>query len=165
MRDFLLGLVFAIGGGVIVAVARTYPTMPTLQFGPSLFPTIIGIGMILGGVLLTLTSLTAWRAALGDSRGVVGRFDWRGLALSLVPCALVVFYILTAEILGAMICMAVSMLALMLMRGARLWLAVIVALVVSGTIYWLFSRYLLIPLPEGLLLSQRLPFSSLSLAG
>ncbi|WP_110686726.1 tripartite tricarboxylate transporter TctB family protein [Salinicola aestuarinus] len=154
MRDFLLGLLFAIGGGVVVAVASTYPTMPTLQFGPSLFPTIIGVGMMLGGALLALTNLTAMRAASRDTRGLTGRYDIRGLLVSLVPCALIVFYIVAAETLGAMLCMAISMLVLMQMRGARLWLSLVVAAVVSGAIVWLFSQYLLIPLPEGVLLPQ-----------
>ncbi|WP_280338247.1 tripartite tricarboxylate transporter TctB family protein [Salinicola acroporae] len=74
-----------------------------------------------------------------------------------MPCALIVFYILASEWLGAPLCMAVSMLILMLLRGARPWLSLIVSLVVATAIYLLFSRYLLIPLPEGTLLSQILP--------
>ncbi|WP_280338098.1 hypothetical protein [Salinicola acroporae] len=63
MRDFLLGLAFVIGGGVVIAVAQTYPTMPTLQFGPSLFPSLIGGGMVIGGLVLALTRVGQLRIA------------------------------------------------------------------------------------------------------
>ncbi|WFF40070.1 tripartite tricarboxylate transporter TctB family protein [Salinicola endophyticus] len=157
MRDFLLGLAFAIGGGVVIAVAQTYPTMPSLQYGPSLFPSLIGGGMLIGGALLALSQvrvLAARRHAPEDPG--LSRYDYRGLALSLVPCALIVFYILAAETLGAGLCMLLSMWLLMLIRGAKWWLALGVALVVSLIVTLLFSRYLLIPLPEGVLLPQSL---------
>lgn len=156
MRDFLLGLAFAIGGGVVIAVAQTYPTMPTLQFGPSLFPSLIGGGMIVGGLVLALTRVSLLKAALAGPRSQAASYDYLSLLVSLVPCALIIFYILASDYLGAPLCMALSMLALMLMRGARPWLSVLVSTVIAAAIYLLFSRYLLIPLPEGTLLSQNL---------
>ncbi|KAA0020631.1 tripartite tricarboxylate transporter TctB family protein [Salinicola corii] len=157
MRDFLLGLAFVIGGGVVIAVAQTYPTMPALQYGPSLFPSLIGGGMVIGGLVLALTRIGQLRIAFAGPRSQTPRYDYRGLLISLLPCALIVFYILASEWLGAPLCMAVSMLILMLLRGARPWLSLVVSLVVAAAIYLLFSRYLLIPLPEGTLLSQILP--------
>ncbi|WP_251978649.1 tripartite tricarboxylate transporter TctB family protein [Salinicola avicenniae] len=156
MRDFLLGLAFVIGGGVVIAVARTYPTMPTLQFGPSLFPSLIGAGMVLGGAILALTRLASVKTAWRSAGGALSAYDYRGLAISLVPCALIVFYILASDTLGAPLCMALGMLLLMLIRGAKLWLALLVSIVIAVVIYLLFSRYLLIPLPEGTLLPPSL---------
>jgi len=157
MRDFLLGLAFAIGGGVVIAVAQTYPTMAALQFGPSLFPSLIGGGMVIGGLVLALTRVRQFKSALAGPRSQANRYDYRSLLISLVPCALIVFYIVASEFLGAPLCMALSMLVLMLIRGAKLWLSLIVSIVIAVAIYLLFSRYLLIPLPEGTLLSQILP--------
>ncbi|MGM8850143.1 MULTISPECIES: tripartite tricarboxylate transporter TctB family protein [Salinicola] len=157
MRDFLLGLAFVIGGGVVIAVARTYPTMPALQFGPSLFPSLIGGGMVIGGLVLALTRVGRLRSAFAGPRSQTTSYDYRSLLISLLPCALIVFYILTSEFLGAPLCMALSMLLLMQVRGAKLWLSLIVSIVIAAAIYLLFSRYLLIPLPEGTLLSQILP--------
>jgi putative tricarboxylic transport membrane protein len=161
MRDFLLGLAFVIGGGVVIAVAQTYPTMAALQFGPSLFPSLIGGGMVIGGLVLALTRVGQLRSALAGPRAgphtLASRYDYRGLLISLLPCALIVFYILTSEFLGAPLCMALSMLILMQVRGAKLWLSLIVSIVVAAAIYLLFSRYLLIPLPEGTLLPRILP--------
>lgn len=157
MRDFLLGLAFVIGGGVVIAVAQTYPTMPALQFGPSLFPSLIGGGMVIGGLVLALTRIGQLRSAFAGSRSQTASYDYRGLLISLLPCALIVFYILTSEFLGAPLCMALSMLILMQVRGAKLWISLIVSIVIATAIYMLFSRYLLIPLPEGALLPQILP--------
>lgn len=154
MRDFLLGLAFAIAGVAIVAVARTYPTMPTLQFGPGLFPSMIGVGMFVGGTLLACRRVKVLRAAKASPIAALKHYDYRALLMSLVPCALIVFYILAADRLGAALCMAISMAALMLMRGARLWVAIVVSGAVAGMIFWLFSRYLLIPLPSGTLLAS-----------
>ncbi|MDF3919195.1 tripartite tricarboxylate transporter TctB family protein [Salinicola sp. LHM] len=159
MRDFLLGLAFMIGGGVVIAVAQTYPTMPALQFGPSLFPSLIGGGMVIGGLVLALTRVGQLKNAFAGPRSQVASYDYRGLLISLLPCALVVFYILASEFLGAALCMAASMLVLMLIRGARLWLSLLVSIIVAAAIYVLFSRYLLIPLPEGTLFSQTLTFA------
>ncbi|WP_110650672.1 tripartite tricarboxylate transporter TctB family protein [Salinicola peritrichatus] len=154
MKDFLLGLAFLIGGGVVIAVAQTYPTMPTLEFGPSLFPSLIGGGMAIGGALLALSRVRELPAAIRAAGGGLSAYDYRGLLISLVPCGLIVFYILASETLGASLCMALSMLLLMLIRGAKLWMSLAVAIVVAALIYLLFSRYLLIPLPEGTLLSS-----------
>lgn len=153
MKDFLLGLAFVIGGGVVIAVAQTYPTMPTLQFGPSLFPSLIGAGMAMGGAVLALSRVRALKTAWRESANGFAAYDYRGLAISLVPCALVVFYILASDTLGAPLCMMLGMLLLMLIRGARSWLSLLVSIVVATLIYVLFSRYLLIPLPEGTLIS------------
>ena len=152
MRDFLLGLAFMISGAVVIGVARGYPTMPSLQYGPSLFPSLIGVGMVMGGALLSLLHLPRLKRAAWTSVEHAPRHDYKSLALSLVPGGLIVFYILAVETLGAMLCMASSMLVLMLMRGTRPWLALIVSAVAALAIYWLFSRYLLIPLPQGTLI-------------
>src|SRR5918994_3755065 len=53
--DRLSGLLILIFGIAIVAYARTFPAMPGQSVGPSLFPTVIGSGLVLVGATLMFT--------------------------------------------------------------------------------------------------------------
>ncbi|MDQ7730086.1 tripartite tricarboxylate transporter TctB family protein [Halomonas sp. SpR8] len=152
MRDFLMGLAFMVLGAVVFSVASQFPKLASLQYGPSLFPSLIGGGFLIGGLVLSATQLPALRRQLAGSNANTGKvFDFRSILVSLVPCALIVFYIYASEFLGAALCLGIIMLVLMLIRKTSLILALSVSIIASLTIYFLFSRYLLIPLPEGLL--------------
>lgn len=151
MKDFLLGLAFMAAGAIVYVVAQGFPTMPTLQYGPSLFPSLIGGGFMLGGLVLAISHGGALR---GIANGVVQRPDperLRNFLLSLLPALAIVFYILAGEWLGTTLCLASIMLVLMLVRRTSPLLALGVSIVAALIINQVFSRYLLIPLPEGLL--------------
>nr|WP_297457601.1 tripartite tricarboxylate transporter TctB family protein [uncultured Halomonas sp.] len=150
MKDIILGLCFMVLGGITIAIAQQYPTMPSLQYGPSLFPSLIGGGFFIGGLVLIATQVVALRQRSGGA--LAGKaIDYRMFLVSLLPCALVVFYILGSEYLGAAVAMAIIMFVLMLVRKTPFLLALAVAVVASLFIHFVFSKYLLIPLPEGLL--------------
>lgn len=152
MRDFLMGLAFMVLGAVVFSVASQFPTLASLQYGPSLFPSLIGGGFLIGGLVLSATQLPTLRRQLsGGNVNADKVFDFRSILVSLVPCALIVFYIYASELLGAALCLGIIMLVLMLIRKTSLILALSVSIIASLIIYFLFSRYLLIPLPEGLL--------------
>lgn len=150
MKDMILGLCFMVAGIVTIYVARQYPTMPSLQFGPSLFPSLIGGGFFLGGLVLAATQFPTLRQRASEGR-VAWRIDYQALLIALLPCALVVFYILASDYLGTAICLTAMMFVLMLVRKTPWLLALGVSVAASLVIYFVFSRYLLIPLPEGLL--------------
>ncbi|WP_332102964.1 tripartite tricarboxylate transporter TctB family protein [Vreelandella aquamarina] len=80
-----------------------------------------------------------------------------GLAMLLPPLA-IVFYIFVSDYIGAMLTMAVILFVLMILRKTAPWVALAASLLVSLAIYFIFSRYLLIPLPQGVLLEGRLPW-------
>ncbi|GAB2781501.1 hypothetical protein GCM10027040_04400 [Halomonas shantousis] len=150
MKDVILGLCFMVAGIVTISVARQYPTMPSLQFGPSLFPSLIGGGFFIGGLVLAVSQFPTLRRRAGEGR-VVQPVDYQAILVSLLPCALIVFYILASDYLGTAISLATMMFVLMLVRKTPWLLALGVSVAASLVIYFIFSRYLLIPLPEGLL--------------
>ncbi|WP_280563802.1 tripartite tricarboxylate transporter TctB family protein [Chromohalobacter sp. 48-RD10] len=151
MRDFLLGLAFMAAGAIVYVVAQGFPTMPSLQYGPSLFPSLIGGGFMIGGLILAIGHV---RALKGIGNGMTWRMEreqLRDTLLSLLPALAIVFYILASEWLGAMLCLASIMFVLMLARRTSPLLAFGISIVAALVIDLVFSRYLLIPLPEGLL--------------
>ncbi|MBZ5877320.1 tripartite tricarboxylate transporter TctB family protein [Chromohalobacter israelensis] len=151
MKDFMLGLAFMAAGAIVYVVAQGFPTMPSLQYGPSLFPSLIGGGFMIGGLILAISHGGALK---GVTHGIAWRPDperMRNLLLSLLPALAIVFYILASEWLGTMLCLAVIMFVMMLARRTSPILALGISIVAALVIDLVFSRYLLIPLPEGLL--------------
>lgn len=163
MRDLFTGLAFVIAGIATIVTAQQFPTLPSLQYGPSLFPSIVGAGFCLGGVTLAANALWNRRGALAQPASMEANTlsepptEKSGLAMLLPPVA-IVFYIFASGYLGAMITMAVIMFVLMIMRKTSPWLALVASLLVALAIYFIFSHYLLIPLPQGVLLEGRLPW-------
>lgn len=151
MRDILLGLAFMLLGAIVMTVASQYPTMASLQYGPSLFPSLIGGGFFVGGLVLSAIQLPTLKRQLSDKDESIKIFDFKAILVSLLPCALIIFYIFASDFLGAALCLGIIMLVLMLVKRTSLPLALCVSVIASLIIYFLFSRYLLIPLPEGLL--------------
>ncbi|MBN8412845.1 tripartite tricarboxylate transporter TctB family protein [Halomonas cupida] len=152
MRDFILGLAFMLSGCIVIYVARQYPTMASLQFGPSLFPSLIGGGFLIGGLFLSAKQVPVLKAQYAANAAERDRLlQIRPLLASLLPCVMIVFYIITSEFLGAAVSLAIGIFALMLFRKASLLLSLVVSILASLIIYFIFSTYLLIPLPEGLM--------------
>lgn len=164
MRDFYAGLGFIIAGIVTIITAQQFPTLPSLQYGPSLFPSLIGGGFCIGGAVLAFNAL--WHRKKAIAQGIQDTPETAkpegekiNLALILPPLS-IVFYILASGYIGALLSMIIIMLVLMLVRKTSPYIAVATSIVVSGIIYFIFSRYLLIPLPPGVLLGGSLPWIS-----
>lgn len=164
MRDFFAGIGFVIAGIVTIITAQQFPTLPSLQYGPSLFPSLIGGGFCLGGAVLALNAL--WLRKKAVTQEVHGnpalantspeKTNWA----MLLPPISIVFYILASDYLGAMLTIMVILFSLMLLRKTSPYIALATSLAVSSAIYFIFSRYLLVPLPQGVLLGSNLPWIS-----
>ncbi|ETX10221.1 tripartite Tricarboxylate transporter (TTT) family protein, small transmembrane protein [Marinomonas ushuaiensis DSM 15871] len=152
MRDFLIGLAFIMLGGVVLMVASQYPTMSSLQYGPSLFPSLIGGGIVIGGLVISVSQLHILKKHIKEMKFSLNKeTNLNSILMSLSPCALMIFYILFSEYLGALICMSIMIFILMIVRKVPLIFTLITSISSALIIYFLFSHYLLVPLPEGLL--------------
>jgi putative tricarboxylic transport membrane protein len=164
MRDFFAGIAFVIAGIVTIITAQQFPTLPSLQYGPSLFPSLIGGGFCLGGAVLALNALWLRKKVVAQEAhgnpSLAGSLPEKKNWAMLLPPVSIVFYILASDYLGAMLTIMIIMFLLMLLRKTSPYIALATSLAVSSAIYFIFSRYLLVPLPQGLLLGGSLPWIS-----
>ncbi|WP_148253704.1 tripartite tricarboxylate transporter TctB family protein [Aidingimonas lacisalsi] len=152
MRDFLIGLGFIIAGGAIIYTAQQFPTLPSLSFGPSLFPSLVGGGFCLGGLLMASSNIKIVMASSGFRQREP--IEWKSLMHSLLPVVMIIFYITFSDMLGALTTIGLIMFVLMKARKTPILIAAITSIVMSSLIYFIFSKYLLIPLPQGELFNE-----------
>jgi putative tricarboxylic transport membrane protein len=147
LSDRLSGVLTLIFGGAIVAVARTFPGMPGQAIGPALFPTIIGGGLMLCGLVLVAGRRhgTPWFKA----------DEWVGRPRMVLNFALVfadlVFYAFAVGRLGFFITAVIFLSVLLLAFGVQRLRVIPLALVVTMVIHYAFYSLLRVPLPWGVL--------------
>jgi putative tricarboxylic transport membrane protein len=142
------GFLVALGGLAAWGGSRL-PAVPGQDVGPAAFPMIIGIGLALCGGLI---AVGVGRSFEVDDEPAAGPGPWRlGALRALVPCALLLGYMLLVDRLGFLLTgFAVVGLASIAL-GARLRLAAPVAVAATLFIHAVFSKLLRVPLPDGLL--------------
>lgn len=146
--DAVIG-VFLIALAIAILIhIQSYPTIPGQNYGPALFPGVIAVGMIVCGVLLGLRGVRARAPLLALSAWTRNPQTATNF---LVVCAVLVFYAVAAEPLGFLPTAALALLALFLKLKVRPLAAVVVALVATLAIHFLFYKLLRVPLPWGVL--------------
>lgn len=134
-----------------IAYANTFPRLHGQNYGPDLFPTLIGIGLFVCGGILIFQGI-AQRAEVP----MVDIGDWAKDRSNIANVALVlgsmVFYILVSGTLG-FIPTSLLIMTLLLRRFGSGWLAsILIAVTTTFVIHTLFAKVLLVPLPWGILL-------------
>jgi putative tricarboxylic transport membrane protein len=147
LSDRLSGLLAAALGLAVVLYARTFPPMPGQDVGPSLFPTLVGSGLIgFGGWLILAdlrTSPGAWLTFAPWARRP------RMVASGGLVIAALVIYILAVEPLGFFLSSILFLAVLMTAFGAtRLWILPL-AILVTFAMHYAFYTLLRVPLPWG----------------
>jgi putative tricarboxylic transport membrane protein len=157
LSDKITGGAVAVLGGLAFAYGSQLPPVPGQQVGPSAFPMVIGIGLVLCGGLIMF--------GIGHRFEEVAEADlaehtapeqlaplpaWRNW-LAVLPPALLAFYALVSETLGFLPTAAIMVLVASLAFGARPKLAVPLALLAPLAINLIFLKLLRVPLPGGLL--------------
>lgn len=139
-KDRLAGAALIALGAAMVIVARGFPSIGAVPYGPDLFPTIVGTGLMVSGLGVAIE--TAPPADESPSR--LGHM--LGLAL------LVAFFCLTLDTLGFHIAGGVAFLAAVRLFGGGWVRAVLVAVIGTILLHALFYSAMRVPLPWGLLL-------------
>lgn len=151
MNDAVAGVILILFAIAVILHARTFPRLHGQDYGPDLFPTIIGGGLILCGALLVVKGMAARR----EGR-LVRLGDWARDGRMLVNVALfvlgIVVYILVSDFIG-FIPLAFVLIAVLTVRlGASIPAGLATATVATLVIHTIFAKVLLVPLPWGLLL-------------
>lgn len=153
VSDVILGpLVVAIG--LIALYASSLQPRPFFgsAYGGGLFPTIVAIGLVAGGLMLTLSG---WREHAAAATRLVEMGSWirspRHVANVLVVLGALLFYILTSNWLGFIISGFITVLAPLLQFTRAPLASAIVSVVTIVVVKIGFQDILLVPLPWGLL--------------
>lgn len=151
VNDAISGLLLLALGGAVLWIIQAYPKIPGQPVGPALFPGLIASGLCACGLLLVLRG---WRRRASQSW--VAWDDWvhsrRHVFALAVLLGSIVFYILVAEKLGFLPTAAAILLALFSVLRVKPGRAVLVAVVASLVIHFVFYKLLRVPLPWGLLM-------------
>ncbi|SIR24876.1 MULTISPECIES: tripartite tricarboxylate transporter TctB family protein [unclassified Bosea (in: a-proteobacteria)] len=148
-NDTIVGAAFVLLAAAMIALTFSFPSFPGQNYGPSLFPRILGAGIILCSLVLIIRDrrevkapwlkLAAWTR---DPRKV--------LSFALMIAAML-FYIFASETLGFIPCAFAIQIVLFLWFGVKPVTAVIVAVAMTLLVNWFFGSMMLVPLPRGIL--------------
>ena len=150
-NDAVFGIVLIVFAVAEIAYTTTFPRLHGQNYGPDLFPTIIGLGLMVCGILLV------WKGfATRATQPMMAVGDWaqdRRNVLNLgLLIASIVFYILLSQWLGFLLT-SLFILALLLHRLGTSWIhSLLLSAATTLIIHTLFAQVLLVPLPWGILL-------------
>lgn len=150
-NDAVIGSVLIVFALAMIAFTRTFPELPGQDYGPALFPTLIGTGMIATGVILVAGGLARRRTEPWFNGGPWLRSGWQVARFLSIPLGLLV-YILVSNWLGFILTALILLtLWLVLFRGGKPVSSTVIALGVTLVVNYIFTTFLLVPLPLGLL--------------
>jgi putative tricarboxylic transport membrane protein len=163
LSDRVTGLFMVALGGLAAYGGSRLPPVPGQQIGPDVFPLVVGIGLaICGGLIAVGVGRRYEEEAEADLAKISGAIAtqtsaavepsawWRPLK-ALVPPALLLFYVLAVDRLGFLPTAAAMVLITSLALGARLRLAIPMAIGAPLLVILIFAKLLRVPLPSGLL--------------
>src|SRR5262245_52446324 len=163
LSDRVTGLFMVALGGLAAYGGSRLPPVPGQQIGPDVFPLVVGTGLaICGGMIALGVGRHYEEEAEADLAGITGQIatatgdgddpsgSWRGLR-ALLPLALLLFYVLAVDRLGFLPTAAVMVLITSVGLGARLRLAIPLAIGAPLFVNLVFLKLLRVPLPSGLL--------------
>jgi putative tricarboxylic transport membrane protein len=158
LPDYVTGLFLTGLGGLCYYGGSLLPPVPGQQVGPNVFPMVVGGGLVLCGVMIALNigrkfedEAEADLAAIEG--GAAAPEETRPLyrLRVLLPPALLLFYVFAVERIGFIPTAAILIFLSSLALGARLRLAMPLAVLAPIVVHLLFYKLLRVPLPPGLI--------------
>ncbi|MBU6272038.1 MAG: tripartite tricarboxylate transporter TctB family protein [Betaproteobacteria bacterium] len=138
--------------------------VPGQQIGPGVFPTVIGVGLMLCGVLILVgvgrsfeederivASETGELAEASAASPGNASADGTGAWKAVLPPAMLFFYYFASERLGFWLTATLMVLVLARAQGARWRGSLLLALLAPPLVHLVFYKLLRVPLPAGLL--------------
>jgi putative tricarboxylic transport membrane protein len=157
LHDRVTGL-FLVGLGAAAAYGGSLlPPVPGQPVGPNVFPIVIGVGLAICGLMIAFgightfeeeEELVPFEE--GQQAAAAPRNRFYGLR-ALLPPALLLFYVGVADQLGFILTAGLIVLVTSTALGARLKLAMPLAMLAPIGIHLIFAKVLRVPLPIGLI--------------
>jgi putative tricarboxylic transport membrane protein len=151
VNDLISGALLIVLAAAMIAYTTTFPPFPGQKYGPSLFPRIIGAGMILCGLLLMIRGRR--QLAAGAPLGSIDESykpvkGWASVALIL---GVIVGYAAISDALGFVPTAFLGLLLLLWWFGVSLPRAMLISVVAVLAVDWFFGWLFRVPLPIGIL--------------
>jgi putative tricarboxylic transport membrane protein len=151
LNDAVIGVALILFALAMIWYTCTFPAMPGQDFGPALFPVLIGIGFLVTGAILVISGLARMRTEPLFSGGAWLRSPHHVASFLAVVLGLL-FYILISDRLGFIPTAALLLFALLvILRRGRPLSSLAMALITTLAVNYAFTKFLLVPLPLGLL--------------
>ncbi len=149
--DTLIGVVLGIFSIIVFILAQAFPVIPGQHFGASLFPSAISTGLFICALMLVVQGLRNRAAGRPDKVRAPWLRDPRSVLRFLLVPASLVFYFELADTLGFLLCAFILLCVLFRAFGVSWMRTVVVALISTLVIHFMFYSVLKVPLPWGLL--------------
>ena len=142
--DSALGVIFALGGAAILQQALAMQALPGMNVGPGLFPSIVGTGMAIMGVALTIQGWIVRDTPEDEAQPLV---TWFAVAIVVALAAT----ILAMPYLGFLVAGTLFAVGIVLLSGGKWLSAAIFSPIAAAAIYFTFTAVMRVPLPRGIL--------------
>lgn len=150
-NDAVSGVFLILFGLLLFYLTRDFPTMPGQDYGPDLFPRLIGVAMMVSGVLLVIKGVNerhqqVWVASL----------EWmhspRHISNFVMIIGVIVFYIFVSDWLGFLLTAASCMFVMLVwLRGISFWKSSgLISFFAVLAMNLFFGQFLRVPLPWGI---------------
>lgn len=147
VSNTVIGISTIVFGIWVLLYARNFPKLEQGYPGPSLFPMVLAVLFIFAGIILIVQDFRSGTKKLKFDISNLSRVHLMNIGLTL---AAIVFYIFISEFLGFLITSFLILLILMKRLMVSTAWSLIMACGVTFSIYILFAKILLVPLPWGL---------------
>jgi putative tricarboxylic transport membrane protein len=144
--DAVSGIFFALLGIIVVLGTLSFSSLPTADVGPAFFPKIVGGLLVLLGLFLTIKSLLN----NVDTRSIKQLFP-KGSIKAVITIVIFGVYLFLLKYVGFLISTPLFIISLSLfLKEKRIYLILITSLLVTAFLYFVFQKFLMIPLPGGI---------------
>jgi putative tricarboxylic transport membrane protein len=155
-NDAVIGVFFVVFAIAEITYAQlTFPPLHGQNFDSRDFPTLIGIGFIICGVLLIFSGLKSRAAGSFVGAAFLSLGDWisnNRTALNFVSVVLgVLLFMMLVNFTGFALTSFALLLVLFHRFGNSFAISLVSSVVTTGIVYVLFGTLLRVPLPVGVL--------------
>ena len=148
LSNALLGIGAMAFGGLIMYLTRGFPSLEGGYPGPALFPRILAAFFIFFGGILFVQSIKAHGLSNLVQKSSI---YWPGFSNYLCVVGAAIVYMLIADFLGFVLTAILILTLLMIKMGVSILKSALIATGTSVSINLLFGKFLLVPLPWGIL--------------